>query len=313
MAGMQDLFSMVYTKDMGVSLTKYGFAVAGTNTGHNGTSNDGTFAISNPESQIDFGYRAVHLSTIFSKRITEEYYKKKPLYSYWTGCSSGGKQGMKEIQEFPEDYDGIAISAPGQWWSRTCGYLVHTFKLNNGPAPSTQNVPASFFPIWAQEVLAQCDGLDGIKDSIITDPHLCKPDTSTVVCGSPKPSPFVNASTCITRAQAKTIDSVYQNWTSASGELISPTYLPGSEAGWGITLGETPFQLAPDYFLYQVYNYTSVQPTLQVNETELERITHLAETTDPGRINAINPNLKPFFKHGGKLLEFHGLADPLVP
>ncbi|KAG8699736.1 hypothetical protein FRC08_005128, partial [Ceratobasidium sp. 394] len=85
------------------------------------------------------------------------------------------------------------------------------------------------------------------------------------------------------------------------------------EAGWGIILGETPFQLAPDYFLYQVYNYTSIQPALHVNETELERITKLAEATDPGRINAFNLNLKPFFKRGGKLLGFHGLADPMIP
>ncbi|KAG8735066.1 hypothetical protein FRC12_018234 [Ceratobasidium sp. 428] len=316
---------------MGVALTKYGFAVAATNVGHNGTSNDGTYAISNPESQFDFGYRAVHLSTIFSKKITQEYYKKKPGYSYWLGCSSGGKQGLKEIQEFPEDYDGIAIGAPAQWWSRLTGYLMHVFNLNNNPVSPAETVPVTFFPVWAQEVLAQCDELDGVKDNIITDPHVCKPDTSTVVCGSANPSRFVNGSTCITGGQAKTISAVYQDWISPVGKPIFPALLPGSEAGWGFALGETPFPVArgcivqldrrkntydlntADYFLYQVYNYTSVQPGLQVNETELQRITRLAESTDPGRINAINPNLRPFFRRGGKLLEFHGLADPLIP
>ncbi|KAG8711144.1 hypothetical protein FRC09_020757 [Ceratobasidium sp. 395] len=317
--------------DMGVALTKYGFAVAGTNVGHNGLNFKrrnvchikprvtGNIHLRFPRHtdalryEFDFGYRAVHLSTIFSKKITQEYYKKKPGYSYWLGCSSGGKQGLKEIQEFPEDYDGIAIGAPAQWWSRLTGYLMHVFNLNNNPVSPAEPVPATFFPIWAQEVLAQCDELDGVKDNIITEPRVCKPDTLTVVCGSPNPSRFVNGSTCITSGQAKTIGAVYQDWISTAGEPIFPALLPGSEAGWGFALGETPFPVAPDYFLYQVYNYTSVQPGLKVNETELQRITRVAETTDPGRINAINPNLRPFFRRGGKLLEYHGLADPLIP
>ncbi|QRW22245.1 feruloyl esterase B [Rhizoctonia solani] len=79
--------------DMAIPMTKYGFAVASTNTGHNGTSGDGTFAISNPESQIDFGHRAVHLSTVFAKTVAKSYYGKSSKYNYWIGCSSGGKQG----------------------------------------------------------------------------------------------------------------------------------------------------------------------------------------------------------------------------
>lgn len=114
---------------MQVPLAKYGFAVASTNTGHDGSSGDGTFAVNNPESQIDFGYRAVHLSTVYSKKIVDLYYGKKPELAYWFGCSSGGKQGLKEVgvfskqacsgptltlyhhqlQMYPEDYDAALV------------------------------------------------------------------------------------------------------------------------------------------------------------------------------------------------------------
>ncbi|QRV75223.1 carbohydrate esterase family 1 protein [Ceratobasidium sp. AG-Ba] len=299
--------------DMGTAMTKYGFAVAGTNAGHNGTSSDGTFAISNPETQLDFGYRAVHLSTVFSKKIVREYYKKKPSYNYWIGCSTGGRQGMKEIQEYPDEYDGIAVTAPAQWFSLLVGWFLHAYYLNDNLAVPSQNIPASFFPSWNQEVLAQCDAIDGVKDKIILNPQACKPDVSTVVCGSSSPSLFVNASTCLSDAQARSLQSIYQDWTSSSGELLHPGYLPGSEVEWGGIVGPAPFQIAPDYFLYQVYNYSSVQPPLRVNDTELQRITQLSQATNPGRYNAANPNLKPFFRRGGKVLEFHGLSDGVIP
>lgn len=92
-------------------------AVASTDTGHNGTAFDGTFALAGPETQIDFGYRAVHLTTVYSKKIVEAYYGKKQDYSYWLGCSSGGKQGLKEVQMFPHDYDGVIAGAAAQFWA----------------------------------------------------------------------------------------------------------------------------------------------------------------------------------------------------
>ena len=102
---------------MAVPLSKYKFAVASTNTGHNGTGLDGTFAINNPQSQIDFGYRAVHLTTVYSKAIVKMFYGQSQKYSYWLGCSSGGKQGLKEVQMYPEDYDGVVAGAAAQWVS----------------------------------------------------------------------------------------------------------------------------------------------------------------------------------------------------
>lgn len=298
--------------DMGIPLSKYGFAVASTNTGHNGTSADGSFAISNPESQIDFGHRAVHLSTTYAKAIAALYYGKKPTYNYWIGCSSGGKQGVKSAQMYPADFDGVVAGAPAQWWTHLNGFTTHVNLLNAATTTPGAVIPPSFFTALNQEVTSQCDLLDGVADGIITNPRLCKPDLSRVACGSSNSSPYVNAANCLSAPQLVTLKAIYTNWTSTSGGFLFPTFEPGSESGWGFTVNGIPFGPAPDYFSYQVLNKTSVS-TLQTNETELQGLVKIADATDPGQTNAIDPNLSPFFNRGGKLLQYHGFADPLIP
>ncbi|GAB1524761.1 hypothetical protein RhiTH_007916 [Rhizoctonia solani] len=268
--------------DMAIPLTKYGFAVASTNTGHNGTGGDGTFAISNPESQIDFGHRAVHLSTVFAKTVAKSYYGKSSKYNYWIGCSSGGKQGVKSAQMYPEDFDGVVAGAPAQWWPHLNGFTVHANLLNANATTPGAVIPPSFFATLNKEIVDQCDKLDGVADGIITN------------------------------SQLVTLKAIYTNWTSSDGEFLFPTFEPGSEFGWPGTVNGIPFGPAPDFFSYQVLNKTSVQ-TLQINETELQRLTKIGDVTDPGQTNAINPNLGPFFKRGGKLMQYHEFADPLIP
>ena len=92
-----------------------GYATAATDTGHQGGS--GSFALGHPEKLIDFAYRAVHEMTVKSKAIVEAYYGSGLKYSYWNGCSSGGKQGLKEAQKFPNDFDGIIAGAPANYWT----------------------------------------------------------------------------------------------------------------------------------------------------------------------------------------------------
>ncbi|KAG8756064.1 hypothetical protein FRC11_005558 [Ceratobasidium sp. 423] len=298
--------------DMGTPLSKYGFAVASTDTGHNGTSADGSFTIGNPETQIDFGYRAVHLSTEFSKKIVKHYYGKAASYNYWIGCSSGGKQGMKSIQKYPEDYDGVVAGAPAQWWTHLSGFLVHVNLLNAKNTTPGAIIPTSFFPALFDEVTSQCDEIDGVKDGIITNPRRCKPNLSNLACGANTPSAFVNSSTCLSEKQMSTLEAIRSNWTSSSGEFLFTTVEPGSEFGWNGTVTGVPYQVGSDYFLYQVLNKTSIS-TLSVNETGIQALLKVADETNPGDIDAMNPDLRPFFKRGGKLMQFHGFGDPLIP
>ena len=91
-----------------------------TDTGHEGGS--ASFALGHPEKQIDFGYRAVHELAVKSKAIIAAFYGQAPKYSYWNGCSAGGKQGLKEAQMFPGDFDGIVAGTPvSDWVGRALG------------------------------------------------------------------------------------------------------------------------------------------------------------------------------------------------
>jgi feruloyl esterase len=95
-------------------------AAFSTNTGHNSTSSNATWAANNPEAVIDFGWRAMHMTTVASKAITAQYYGKPADRNYYIGCSTGGRQGLKSIQRFPEDFDGMVSSREGSSNERGC-------------------------------------------------------------------------------------------------------------------------------------------------------------------------------------------------
>jgi feruloyl esterase len=115
------------------------YATANTDTGHEGDPQDASFALGHPEKLIDFGHRAVHEMTVKSKAIITAYYGNGPRFSYWNGCSSGGKQGLKEAQRFPLDYDGIVAGAPGN-------FQTHLAASGVWIAQATHKDPASYIP-----------------------------------------------------------------------------------------------------------------------------------------------------------------------
>src|SRR5438132_5585369 len=114
-----------------------GYAAASTDTGH--TGNTASFGLGHPEKGIDFGGRSVHETAVPSKKIIEGFYASAPKLSYFTGCSAGGRQGMKEAQRFPSDFDGIVAGAPGLDWTGRAAQAVRV-------AQATQNEAARLTP-----------------------------------------------------------------------------------------------------------------------------------------------------------------------
>ncbi|SDA03118.1 BZ3500_MvSof-1268-A1-R1_Chr11-1g03313 [Microbotryum saponariae] len=331
--------------DMGVPLTKYKFAVASTDTGHSGWGNDGSFAISNPQSQIDFGHRAVHLTATYSKSLIRTYYGGGGAnHSYWigellwikdfgppvsaadgpsnvitapnrSGCSSGGRQGLKEIQLNADTFDGVLAGAAAQWWPHLNGqtYRINTFVNKIG---SPGYLTAANYATIGTEVLNQCDvlGLDKLKDGIITDPTKCSPKLEGLLCSAEG----ANQTTCLSQAQIKTMYAIWADWKSSTGLATGPggtNYFPGFQPGAegypGFSVTGTPYGPSTDYFNYQVLNKTSVQP-FNVTEAELEKLLKIADDTDPGQTNAIDPDIGAFLKRN-KLMTYVGLADNFIP
>jgi Tannase and feruloyl esterase len=66
----------------------------------------------------DFGYLAQHLTAAESKVVIDAYYGNRAHYSFWNGCSTGGRQGLMEAQRYPADFNGILAGAPALNWDQ---------------------------------------------------------------------------------------------------------------------------------------------------------------------------------------------------
>ena len=201
--------------DMGAGV-QYGFATVSSNLGHNSTSADGTWAYGNQEAIIDWGYRALQGSIVLSKQITSAFYGSEIAYSYYSGCSTGGRQGLKEVEMFPDEFDGVMAGAPA-WW--TAHLQTWTVKLGmyNLPNTTDYHIPVSLFPVVGAEVLRQCDGVDGLVDGIISTPEACMFRPETLLC-----TPTSNQSTCLTSPQIDTLYHIYNDYVDTNQTFVFP-------------------------------------------------------------------------------------------
>lgn len=191
----------------------YGFAAMSTDTGHNSTSGDITWALNEPEKKIDFGYRAMHGSIVLAKQIVESFYGCKPKYNYYSGCSTGGRQGLKDIQLYPEDFDGVLAGAPAWWTSHLQTWTVK-LGLYNLPNTSAHHIPPALFTAIGAEVLKQCDPQDGLVDNIISDPMRCDFFPEALLCAANVTDQ--TAAGCLTAAQIGTLYHIYNDYVDTN-------------------------------------------------------------------------------------------------
>jgi feruloyl esterase len=278
-----------------------GYATSSTDTGHVGGR--GTFALEHPEKVTDFGYRSEHEMTVKAKAVIQAFYGEAPKLSYWNGCSTCGRQGIKEAQRFPNDYDAIIAGAAAN--PRT---HLATWQIWLGQ--SVLKDPASFIPaakyaVIHKAALEACDAVDGLKDGLIADPPRCRFDPKVVECKESE------GPACLTAPQVEAARKMYQSPRNPrTNEDVYFGVEPGSELGWGMLItGPEPFAAATDHFRYVVFK----DPKWDWRTLNFDSDVALADKIDDETINATDPNLKPFLAHGGKLLLYHGWSDPGVP
>ncbi|HUS06219.1 MAG TPA: tannase/feruloyl esterase family alpha/beta hydrolase [Bryobacteraceae bacterium] len=277
-----------------------GYAAASTDTGHRGS--DASFAVGHPEKLVDFGYRAVHEMTLKAKSVISAYYGRGPRLSYWNGCSSGGKQGLKEAQRFPSDYDAIMAGAPANYWT-------HLMAGDLWPAQATLKDPAAYLTkekyfLIHRAILDACDAADGVKDGVLEDPARCRFDLKALACeGDDGPG-------CLTAPQLAAARKIYAGATNPrTGEQIFPGMVPGSELVWGaLAGGPKPFAIPESHFRHIVFK----DPDWDFRTLNFDRDVALADKLDNGLLNAIDPDLKSFVERGGKLILYHGWNDQLI-
>jgi feruloyl esterase len=279
-----------------------GYAVASTDTGHTGNGGDASFALGHPEKLIDFGYRAVHEMTATAKAVVRAFYDNAPRFSYWVGCSTGGKQGLTEAQRFPADYDGIVAGAPANNWTRLMTGLLWAGRATLSDPAS--RIPAEKFAVLNRAALNACDPQDGVADGVIENPRSCRFDPQVLMC---KDGDGVD---CLTNAQVEAAKKIYGPATNPrTGEALYPGLPPGSELGWVQAAGgPAPFPIPDSHFKYVVFE----DPKWDFRSFDFDRDFTRAERADNGVLTAVNPDLGAFAKRGGKLLMFHGWNDQLI-
>jgi feruloyl esterase len=282
-------------KSLGAALLR-GFAAGMTDTGHEGGS--ASFALGHPDKVIDFGYRAVHEMTLKSKAIIQAFYGQTPKLSLWNGCSAGGREGLKEAQMFPEDYDGIVAGDPiADFVGRSLGGIWMAQAVHNDEASV---LAPEQYAVLHKAVLEACDAMDGVKDGVIENPTLCNFNPATIACKAG------NSSGCLTAPQVEAARKIYSGVINATTkEVVFPGLTPGSELAWGTQAGPRPFGAATDYFKYIVFK----NPDWDYKTLNFAGDIALAAKADHDTINATNPDLKAFFQRGGKLLQYHGWSD----
>jgi feruloyl esterase len=273
-----------------------GYATSSTDTGHVGGS--ASFAMGHPEKAIDFAYRSEHEMVLKSKAIINAFYGSTPKYSYWNGCSAGGRQALKEAQMFPADFDGIIAGSPGADWS---GRSAQAARVNQLLEKEDARLTPALQKLLHDAVVNACDAQDGVKDGLLSKPASCKFDPAVLQCKSGQ------TGDCLSTAQVATVKAMYSPLKMHGRETAGLAY--GSELNWtDLGWSQSARATGLDHYRYLVFN----DPEWAISKLNVETDPGKLDDGPSGQVNALNADLKPFFARGGKLLMYHGWADPQI-
>lgn len=287
-----------------------GYASGATDTGHAGGS--GSFALDangklNWQLIRDNAHVGIHEMTVTGKALTAAMYGVAPRYSYFNGCSTGGRQGMMEAQRYPGDYDGIMSGAPAINWNR-----FHVQHLWGPVMMNAMDNPVASCKLAAatSAAIASCDTIDGVEDGVIEDPKRCTYDpkalvgTSTTECGA------------FTDVDAAVILALWEGPRRQDGSFLwygLPRGAPLNRlwSSGGTPLSPQPFRVAMDWFRY----FVTQNPEFDGNAVTPDLYERLWDQSDEQFgivIGTDDPDLKEFRDSGGKAIVWHGWADPLI-
>lgn len=326
-----------------------GYAVANSNTGHDNAVEPGSqFGFNNRQAEIDFGYRSVHLTVMAGKALAQAYYRSEPSYSYFEGCSTGGRQGLMEAQRFPYDFDGIVAGAPvnyyqamnaaGVWW------LQRLFKDDfAGNLAVDTDGDGSFdsvklLDVLNDRVLEKCDVNDGVRDGLLSNPLSCEfepqRDLADLMCSN-----GTSGDSCFTPTQVQTISDFYSGPLDRNGQVLYPGKALGSEREWvnlyipNAANGNGPSMLmgpAGDHVNYLFYENdpgvvipdmtrpthvpgrNAALPEFSWLEFDINDLADGKASVMQSIMDATDPDLTRFLEENdGKLLLYHGWSDSL--
>lgn len=281
---------------------KRGYATLQTDAGHDATTIWDPTWTADPDKATDFAWRGIHLMTVVGKAVTAKYYGRSQSKAYFQGCSTGGRQGLMEVQRFPDDYDGVIAGAP------VYNLTVQTTAVLRGNmlAQPGAKLPAAALALVNKAVLKACDAKDGLEDGIVSDPRACDWDPAEIQCKDGQ-----TGDDCLTKGQVAGLQALYAGVQNFDGRVAAWPLSRGGEAGWAFFLptggadttgGGGMSGLRQAIFGDSNYDLSKFDP-----DGDLSRV-----LTGPfGKsYDADNPAISAFTDHGGKLLMWHGGYDP---
>ena len=291
---------------------KGAFVRSSTDGGHTAPFDDGLWAVDNPQAQVDLGYRAAHEVAVASKRIIAAFYGMGPRFSYFTGCSDGGREGLMEAQRYPDDFDGIIAGAPANIWSALNGiFQPWVIGANTAPEGGYIITPEKV-PVLHRAAIEACDAIDGLEDGIIADPRACDFDPAVIEC-----APATDRVDCLTERQVAAARKIYAPPTGPDGRALYPGSMPvGSEGIWagGITAPPGQRAIAEGYASYRRYLDRNVALDSSMLDWQMDAAMLTELKQGLGAIyDSTDPDLAAFRERGGKLVIWHGWADQAIP
>jgi len=283
-----------------------GYAAVSTDTGHEASDLVGTWALGHPEKLTDYGYRAIHETTLAAKALIAAFYGEKPAYNYFGSCSNGGREALVEAQRYPEDYDGILVGAPA--FDGTNNVRVTTW-IQNQLLSDPANYLASYkLPAINDAAINACDANDGVKDGLIDDPRTCRFDHAILQC---KAGDDATSPSCLTEPQLKSLRAIYEGPGGAIGDSVNHGFEFGGERSWARWItGPAPRQsigyiFANEFHRYLIYS----DPTWTFDRYDFAKDSAAAMEHMAPFYNATDPDLTPFINRGGKIIFYHGWDD----
>jgi len=282
---------------------KRGYATAATDTGHEADGVDASWAYRHPEKVVDFGHRALHLTTENAKSLVKAFYSAPLQHSYFDSCSDGGREALMEVQRYPDDFDGVLAGAPAYFWTHLVSSGIARARMLRNPAAYISDTK---IPAIGAATAAACDAQDGVKDGVINDPRDCHFDPAVLLCKGPE------SHSCLTAPQIEFLKVLY------GGVGTFPGLMPGAEdgsGGWSTwVVGAGPgaglgFGFLENYFRYMVFD----DPTWNPFTADADPAQREADEKTARALNATDADLTKFHAHGGKLILYHGWNDPAIP
>ena len=295
-----------------VAFINKGSAVAITDTGHEGEAGDASWALNQPEKIIDYGYRSQRETTDKAKRIISAFYGREPDYSYFSGCSNGGRDAIIQAHRYPEEWDGMLIGAPANNWIRVATSWAWSYHAFNGNSRSS--IPLSKLSAVQSAALASCSAEANVVEGIAADPRFCRLDTTDLICKGGE------TDRCLTVAQAEALKKIYEGPRNPrTGKQLYPGVESTFEnqGRWANTFISAEGGVrGTAYELFS--NIVFDDPDWDVHSLDYDKHIDFASSKDiagerlSDALSIVSPDFKKMREKNSKIIMYHGWGDVAI-